>query len=174
MKKYKVICPLFNFQIPQVLLEPHEMSQEETKQYFEKLGKKIVERVSLVDGVKLRRISQEDFDDLRSLHFPISPEIRLSSSMFVLSTFVTTDENYEFETSQTMKDILLALRLLKPGYVSGSYVFYIDTSKKSLIQWSWNEERRREASALGYALKIEEIPTLKKIVKKIQKPTFLK
>ena len=173
MTQYKIICPLFSFQIPCVLIGHPEMSPEEVKSFFKELRRKLVEGFDLIDGVKVRRISKEDVEDLKSWLFPLPSEIRLSPNMFVLVKYSDKEER-DFETAQIMQNILLALRLLKGGYVSASYVFYIDASKRSLTQWSWNEERRRETWGQGYALDVEEIPVLQKLLRKIWNTNFAK
>jgi len=174
MKKYKVICPLYNFQIPNVLLGPHKLSPEEVMNFFKEQEKKLVEGINLVDGVKIRRISKEDLEDLKSMFFPLPSDIRLSSNMFVLAKCITGDA-HEFKTAQIMGNVVLAMRLLKSGYVSGSYVFYVLISeKRKMDSWVWNEERRRETWGLGYALNFDEIPALRKIVEKLQGVDFAK
>ena len=149
------------------------MSPEEVENFFKELRKKLVEGFDLIDGVKVRRISKEDVEDLKFWLFPLPSEIRLSPNTFVLVKYNDKEER-DFETAQIMQNILLALRLLKRGYVSASYVFYIDASERRLIQWSWNEERRRETWGHGYALDVEEIPALQKLLRKIRNTDFTK
>ena len=105
------------------------MSPEEVKNFFKELRKKLVEGLDLIDGVKVRRIRKEDVDDLKSLLLPLPSEIQFSPNMFVLVKYNDKEER-DFETAQIMQNILLALRLLKGGYVSASYVFYIDASER--------------------------------------------
>lgn len=183
MKKYKVICPLINFQIPwNVLIGPHKRTDEETKQLFKERREKAVEGVELIDGVKVRYISKEDLEDLKrepffSSFFPHEMREFISSGKFVLERIITTEESHEFETGNVIRSIILALRLLKGGCVFGSYMFYIRLSeKRGLAGWS-PVQNLNPQTPMGwnkYALDFEEIPDLKKLLKKIQRVDFSK
>jgi len=64
MVTFKVICPLINFQIPLMLVGHAEMTNEEVMNYFKEREKELTNGIELVDGLKIRRISKEDFEDL--------------------------------------------------------------------------------------------------------------
>jgi len=69
----------------------------------------------------------------------------------------------------------LALRLLKDGYVSGSFIYYISLSSKSqLTSWSKEEGPRLNYFGLNYTLNFDDIPTLKNLVRKLQGTDFSK
>lgn len=145
------------------------MTNEEAKKLVVERREKIVKGINLVDGVRIRLISKKDIEDLKT--FPsIPPDVRgrISTRMFVLEKRFTVKDRHAFETDKTMRDIVLALRLLKGGYVYGSYVFYILLSKKRrLVSWSCEEAHPR-GSRGGYSLNFDEIPALVKNIKRIQ------
>jgi len=181
LQKFKVICPLINFQIPwNVLFGPHKRTDEETNQLFKERREKVVEGVELIDGVKVRYISKEDLEDLKrepffSSFFPHEMRESISSEKFVLERIITTEESHKFETNNVIRSIILALRLLKGGWVFGNYVFYIRLSeKRGLTGWSQvqNLNPQTPVGWMKYVLDFEEIPDLKKLLKKIQKVDF--
>ena len=179
MKRYKVICPLINFQIPWgMLIGSHEMTAEESKQRFKERREKVAAGIDLTDGVKIRLISKEDLEDLkraydlfrfRDLREFISPNI------FVLEKFITAEERPDFEPDKFLRNIVLALRLLKGGYVYGSYVFYIQLNEKRELVSLYREQPLVSEAPMGwmkYVLDFEEIPYLKKLLKKVQRVDF--
>ena len=155
MKKYKVICPLINFQIQNVLIGNTKLSKAEIMNFSKEREKQLVKGIHLVDRVKIRRISKEDIEDLNTaFRSTLHPFKELSPYMFVLEKDITVKDEHNFETDQIMRNVVLALRLFKRGYVSGSYVFYILLSKKrQLKSWSREEEPRRLGGFM-YALKL--------------------
>jgi hypothetical protein len=171
LREYKVICPLLGFQIPVVLKGHPEYSREERDNYFEKLGTQLVEGIELVDGVRIRRMSKEDVEDINRYSQLIPSIMDLSSARFVLTRNVADEHN--FLTDPIMKKTVLGLRLLKDGYVSGNFIFYISLSDKSrIVDWSRDEGQRREYYGWGYALDFEEIPALKSLLEKLQRVDF--
>ena len=151
------------------------MSKEEVMNFLKEREKELVEGIDLFDGVKIRRISKEDLEDLKTPFLStLHPFKELAPHMFVLEKYITVEDEHAFQADTIMRNVVLALRLLKRGYVSGSYVFYILISKKrQLKSWSWEKEPRRP-SGIMYALNFDEIPGLKKIVEKIQGIYFTK
>ena len=178
MKTYKVICPLYNFQISNVLYGPHKLSPEEVTNLFEAREKELVEGIEVFEGVKVRRVSKEDLDIIKSSFFPLPPDTKVSPGMFVLEKYITTEDDRQYQLDTTMRNIVLAMRLLKKGYISGSCVFYIPTSEKvntlpfTAIEWSWEEGRKLETWGLKYALNFDDIANLKTLVEKIQSIDF--
>ena len=168
--KYKVICPLFSFQIPLVLMGPHEMSPDEVKNWFEERRKEITEGIELLEGLKLRTISEEDLEDFRTNPFLKAEGIRFSSRMFVLEKCIALKtSDHRFQVDELMKDTVLALRLLRNGYVTGNWIFYISiTDKRLLGGWSNYGTRKLNLIALDYALNFDEVPVLREILGKIR------
>lgn len=175
MKRYKVLCPLLNFKIQNVLMGKTKLTKEETMNLFREREKKLVEGIEIFDGIKARRISKEDFEDLNAPLFSAPHRFRrISAQIFVLEKYITVENGHDFSLDQIMRNIALALRLLRKGYVSGSYVFYILVSEeRRLTSWS-TEEEPREPEEYMYGLNYDEIPALKKLVKKIQSVDFEK
>lgn len=155
------------------------MTDEQVNEFFKKRGEQLVEGIDLIDGVRVRRISKEDFEDLNPSRFPFPRNLRdlISPRIFVLEKYVSAKEHDEFGADKTMRNVVLALRLLKGGYVYGSYVFYIrlpDKRMHALTSWYWNEQPIDEILGFGYALNFDEISHLKKLLKKMQAVDFSK
>lgn len=177
MKEYKVICPLINFQIQNVLFGSTGLSQEEIVNLLKKRKNELVKGIDLLDGIKIRRVSGEDMEDIKTYSFPlpIPPQMSISRSMFVLEKYISEEEEHRFEIHRVMLNGVLALRLLKKGNVWGGSVFCILVSeKRQLTSMSWEEEPIPESYGPGYVLKFDEIPALKKILEKVQGMDFTK
>jgi len=174
VKRYKVICPLINLNIPNVLIGHPELSPEEV---FREQEKKLVEGIDLFNGVKIRRISKEDLEDLKNSIFPLPLDTVVSPNMFVLEKYITTKDGHDFQLDQTMRNMILAMRLLKKGYVSGNAIFYILVSEKrefTSVEWSWEGGQRLEPLGFKYVFYFDEIPALKKKIEKTQGIDFAK
>jgi len=142
--------------------------------FFKEREKVLVEGIDLLDGVKIRRISKKDLEDLKNTPISLPPYTQVSPSMFVLEKSMTVERDHEFQPDKIMRNVVLALRLVKGGYVSGSYVFYILLSeKRQLFAWS-REEEPRPSDPFIYVLSFDEIPTVKKTLEKIQGIDFTK
>jgi len=177
LKRYKVICPLINFQIPwNVLIGPHERTAEESRRLFMERKEKVVRGINVVDGIKIRHISREDLEDLKTWPFLLPRGVAelISPRMFVLEKRIKVENGQGFDLHKAMQSIILSLRLLKSGAVFGSYIFHVLLSKKrQLTSWSYEEDRPR-TDYRTYVLDFEEVPRLRKIVKKIQSIDFSK
>ena len=140
--------------------------------------KELVEGIELFDGVRIRCISKEDLEDLRNSIFPLPSDKVISPSMFVLAKPIVTEDGHDFQLDRTMRNIILAMRLLKKGSVSGNCIFYILVSEKrkkfvsvelscdggyrSLELWSFSK----------WVLYFDEIPDLRKKVSQVQSINF--
>ena len=174
MAKYKVFCPLNNFNIPLVLYGRHK----ESGKILRERDNQLADGVHICDDIKLRRVSKEDLDDLKSgASFPFPSSVKLSSNMFVLETHIPTDRGTPYTPlEEAMRNIILAMRLLKKGYVSTSGIFYILISERRQLE-TWSIEDRSTLAdwlASGYYLEFEEIPHLQKLVEMIQGLDFEK
>jgi len=142
---------------------------------LKKREKQLVEGIDLFNGVKARRTSKEDFEDFKATPMFLALSKKIPLGMFVLEKYITIEKEHEFDIDQIMRNIVLALRLLKKGYVYGSLVVYILVSEKRLLtSSSIDEQQRQELLGYRYTLNFDEIPTLKKLIKKIQKINFSK
>lgn len=136
---------------------------------------KVVKGINLVNGIKIRHISKEDLEELKTYPFPYPTDMRglISPHMFVLAKQVKVEKGQVFGLREVMENIILSLRLLKGGLVFGSYTFHVLLSKKRHVtSWSYEEDRPR--NAISYVLDFEEVPRLRKIVRKIQGVDFSK
>lgn len=175
LKEYKVICPLINFQIPNILTGPFKITTEEIGKILHNRKEQLIKGIEIIDGVKIRRISKEDIDEIKRYPFTIPSIESLSSVQFVLEKNIIVDKQHDFQVDSIMRNTILALRLLKPGYVSGNYIFYISLSGKSrLTEWSREEGQRLNYLGFPYVLNFDDIPTLKSLVRKLQKIDFTK
>ena len=173
MKKYKAICPLIGFQIPWNVLTGHaDLSREETKAIFEKQRERVVEGINLLKGVKIRLASKEDLADLNTICFdPFGPREKYSPNTFVMVKHYEGRMNPEHE--QIMRNTVLALRLLKRGYVSSGHIFHILLTKNRVALTSIGERRPRRF-VYNYGLEFKEIKELRRILKKLQAVDFTK
>lgn len=88
---------------------------------------------------------------------------------------ITVDKQHDFQLDPIMRNIILALKLFKPGYVSGNYIFYIFLFEESrLTDWSREEGQRLDYLGFPYVLNFDDIPALKKLVRKLQRVDFCK
>ena len=149
---------------------------EESRRLFREQREKVVKGIDLVDGVKIRLISKEDLEDLKTwpaFHPPGILEL-ISPRMFVLEKHIEVEKERGFDLHKAMQSIILSLRLLKGGIVFGSYAFHVLLSKKrQLTSWSYEEDRPR-TDFRTYILNFEEVPRLKKLAKKILHIDFSK
>ena len=118
-----------------MLLRPPEMTDEEVKRIFKERKEKIVKGIDLVEGVKIRQISKEDLEDLKTYPFPFPSDMRglISPRTFVLEKQTKVKKGQVFGLREVMQDIILSLRLLKEGLVFGSFTFYVLLSKKRQV-----------------------------------------
>ena len=71
MKRYKVICPLIGFQIPNVLIGPHEMTDKEVRNFFKEREKQLykegkIGKKQIATELKLRGIEHNKAYYLRN------------------------------------------------------------------------------------------------------------
>lgn len=174
-----MICPLYHFQIQNVLYG-HKLTEEDSINLLREREKQLVEGIDISEGVKVRRISKEDIEHFKSNPFVIPSYTALTIDMFVLEKLITTEDGHDFQADATMRNIVLSLRLLKSGYVSGASVFYIsleerDTAKLFIpIECSWEEGRKLDIYGFKYSLDFDKVKDLKELVGKIQSIDFAK
>jgi hypothetical protein len=178
VKQYKVICPLINFQVSNILIGHTNLSDKETLNLLREREKELVEGIELFDGVKIRRISKEDIEDLKNSIFPLPSDKVISPNMFTLVKHIITEDGPNFLLDNTIWHIILAMRLLKKGDVSGNCIFYILISEKLekfvSIDLSCEGSYRSVEPWLSttYVLYLDEISALKKKVSQIQSINF--
>ena len=123
----------------------------------------------------IRRFSKEDSDDLKTApRFFLPPHLRITPNQFVLEKYVTDEDKDYHEIHNIMLNAVLALRLLKKGSVRGRSLFHILLSdKRQLTSRSWEPEPDFELLyGSTYVLNYEEIPELKRLLKKILHTDF--
>lgn len=169
MKAYKVFCPLINFQI---VVEPKlkDLSEKERTDLRERLEKQLVEGVEIYEGVRIRRRSGVDVEDIMlDSSIPMPKEVAETCSFVLEKCFVSEHEIDRF--MGVMRDIVLGLRLLKRGYVSGSDVFCIVVSEKRLLYYHMFS-RRRQWPGAAYVLSLDALPVLGKLIKAVEGVDF--
>lgn len=171
MTKRKVICPVYNLDVQKWFFHQYElakMSPIEAKKIVEEREKQLVDGIELFDGIILRRISKVDIKLLQSRQY-FTPSFKLSFGMFILVKKLLVDD--KFETSKKMFDIILALRLLREGYISGSDVIYFIETKKGNYQYSgsaFSESPRRWEHIGDYHLNFEDFSPLSELIHRIE------
>jgi len=156
-----------------VLIGHTKLTSEESDAIFRKRRKKVVEGINLIEGVKIRLASKEDLEDLNTRCFSaFEPTEKYSPQTFVLIKHYKGKTDFKFE--RVMRNVILALRLLKEGYVSAGYIFHILLPEKRSLALTTLAERPRRRITLKYTLEFDEIPILRRILKKIQAVDFTK
>lgn len=169
MKKYKVICPLYGFQIQRGFMVPVGMPNDKVTQVLNARIKQLAEGIELFDGIKVRGVSREDIEDFsrKPWRFLLPRGTVISSDMFVLEKFILKEGVPDLELAQSMRNIVLAMRLLKRGHVSFQNIFFILMDEKRQLN-AWTHEGRIGSQFDGYILDFDEIPHLQEMVKKVQ------
>lgn len=164
-----IICPLFYFQISQVLYGNH--SPEETKQYFINLRKKIKEGIEILEDIKIRLINKKELDGLRK-----SPMFGLFDGFFsglTLRTYILEILVEKGDISQIERrifHILLALRLFKTGGVFCKIFWEMENFKIGTL--AMLDPPIPDYVPFGYSLRIEEVKKLRKLAEKVEKIDF--
>lgn len=158
-----------------MLIGHPEWSPNDIMRYFQERAKEEKEGIELCEGIKLRRISVEDLEDLKSVPFMV-PSHMISPDLFVLEKYVTDEDKDYHEIHNIMLNSVLALRLLKSGDVMGRSIFRILllNEKRQLTGRTWEPEPNFELH-LGdsYALNHEEIPSLRGLLEQVLHTDFV-
>lgn len=155
-----------------------DLSSRERINLLRDREEELVEGIELFDGVRMRRISEEDLEDFRSSIFSLPSDKVVSHRMFILEKYITVKDDHDFQLDQTMRNMILAMRLLKKGHVSGSCIFYILVSEKRKkfvpIEWSCAGGYRSLElwSSDKYHLSFDEMPAVIRKVSEIQSIDF--
>ena len=172
MKKIRVICPLLNFQVQNMLYSKGELSQEEIKSILIERNTQIINGIELYKDIKIRQFTKDDIKNFRAYPFMSfhSLDKHISTRTFMLEKTIESDENEKSKTAKLMRNIVLALRLLKEGHIYGDDVFNFDAEKGTFSSWSREGlPPISEIMGMGYGLNFEDIPQLKEMINKIQK-----
>lgn len=154
-----------------MIIKPN-LSSEESKTLFEEQRRKVVKGIHLISGVRIRLATKEDLEDLNTICLNLSGSTdKYPSQTFVL---VKSFKDRTGNLDELMKNIVLALRLLKGGYVSRGHIFHILLPKKHSLALTTFGERPRRYTPIKYGLEFEEIPNLRKLLKKMQAVDFNK
>jgi hypothetical protein len=167
------VCPIFGFQISQVL--KGRFSEEESREYFKRLFEKFNNGIQLTDEVKLRRMNNSDFDQLKkSLPLGLDNTFsQLSHNTFVIEFAINSEwNNYE----STINEILLAMRLFKTGKIYSNVIWHKNDTLMTYLPWINSSDYPFGISGISYnyEVKIEEVEDIKKILEKIKKSELTK
>jgi hypothetical protein len=151
------------------------MSEEEAKDYRESIDVDLIFGIDLRNGVVLRKFLMEDFG---KAHWKTITSLlpSLSLAEFTLEKRVRDENGLEFQRlrphiHKALGKTVLALRLLKPGYIAGNFIFDVAVrlaERNQLISWTIEAKQRTHSHGPSYALQSSEIPELANLLKKIQ------
>lgn len=166
MTKRKVLCPLFGLNIQHPYFYKTKRSPSQIKKDYDDREIQLRNGIELVDGINIRRISDEDIKLLQpKLYF----YARLFSQMFILEKHFSVDD--KFANSETMIDIVTALRLFQGGYVCGSEAIYFIETEKGDFRFSGSrisESSGRREHYPFYTLNFDDFAPLKNLIHRIQ------
>lgn len=151
------------------------MPPEQVKSYLKEQKEKVIQGLKIINGIKVRLISEEDINDLKRSHLLLPRNLSdlISPRMFVLEKNVKIKEGEMFDYCTEMQNIILSLRLLKSGALFGSFVFCILVAeKRQLDGWSEDYYPNTRLGAQQYFLEIKELPQVRKIIRKIASVDF--
>ena len=163
-----MICPIYNLNIQSGFFHQNDLSANEVRNIFKEREKKLVNGIELIDGIIIRRISKEDVKLLQPRQY-FTPYFKLSPGMFILEKKISTND--KFKTSKKMFEIILALRLLREGYVSGSGVIYFIETKKGNYRDSssaFSESPRKWEQIRNSYLNFEDFSPLIELIHRIE------
>jgi len=169
---FMAICPLFNFEISEVLVGNH--TREETTEYFNALRKRIEQGIEILNNVKIRRIKKEDIDRIRE--FGISPPMAGIFSRINMRTFVIEILLKELNIKKILLKIykvLLAMRLHRASDIFCKVIWFEKKSKVNtltMLDSPIPEPHARTRSP--HSMEITEFEELKKLANKIDKIDF--
>jgi hypothetical protein len=138
------------------MLPGHTGSLEETRSIFKARRERVVDGIDLFEGVKVRLVSKEDIEVFKSsiIMTALLPSyMNISRDNFVLEKYLTIKNVPDPQVDETLRNIVLAMRLFKKGYVSFKGIFYILLSENPQI----------EAISFGEAQIHPDIPPMKDI-----------
>lgn len=153
-------------------------NSSEGKMAFKDRQEQFIEGVELVDDVRIRLVSKEDIECLKSSLFGSPNDLLklISTKTYLLEQDLIEEQSHEFKSDKLMRNIVLAINLFKEGYTHGDDVFYFEESqKRELAGWS-REGPLVAAKEMGlvYVLDLEEMPKLRQFVKKFINMDFTK
>jgi len=166
---FRAICPLFNFEIPEVLFRNHTCM--ENVEHFETLRKRIEKGIKILTDVKIRQIRKEDLDSIRK--FGISPPMAGIFSRVNVRTFVIEILLKELNIEKTLLiiyEVLLALRLHRANDIFCKVVWFEKKSKVKTL--TIIDSPLPEIIGSPYSIKTNEIIEIRKLANKIDKIDF--
>ena len=126
--------------------------------------------IDLFDGMKLRLLSQEDVEILLTSSHLLHGTLLLPGTPVLEKCVNDKDKDYQ-RIDETMRNGVLALRLLKGGIVQADSLFFILVSEEGqrlAVKSSGNEPILQNLRQ-EYALKFDEIAELRSILEKVHK-----
>lgn len=177
LKKIRLVCPLLNFQIQNIIYSKGERPHEETTAILVERHNKIINGIELFEDVIIRPFNHQDIIDINSGFLFSFTGLReyISTNSYLLEKIITPEEGQVQKTQKQMRNIVLALRLLQKEHVYGDDVFCLDSESGHCLSWS-REGLPPTPTGIGtkYALNFDDISQLKKIIDKVQKVDFQK
>ena len=178
MEKYRLVCPLLNFNIQNYFFSKGEIPDDEIHKILEDRNRQIIAGIDIFKGIKIKPFTAKDIEDLSSspLFFAF-PDLKkyFSTKNFLLEKIITAEDEKKGLTKKVMQNIVLALRLFKEGHVYGEDFFCFKYDKGYLDSLSReNPLPSHDVMGSTFALDFVEINNLKKLVKKIQRVDFEK
>jgi len=162
----KAICPLFNFQIPEVSTgRPHE----EAMKYLRMLRRKCEEGIEVLDNVRIRRIRKEDLEGVRKwgmVAYYADIFSRINASTFVIEIPQRDLDMKEIESK--IHNILLAMRLHKMGSVYCMIMWFLENSKYDM-KLAILDTHVSDMMGGQYYVEIGEFQEIRKLAEQIDK-----
>ena len=153
-----------------------ELSSNEVLDIFKKREKQFMKGFELANGVILKKITIDDLKLLNNSPFIFRPTNGFKSNLFLLEKQFN-DQILKTNIYREIRNVVIALRLLKEGSVSGNYFYEIMiTDGVKRIPSAKMEQCPRLFGKLGYPYFFTEsdIPALNEIMSKIQLVDFTK
>jgi hypothetical protein len=155
------------------------LSRAEIDKLWEARKKDLEIGFEVFNGVRLKHISEQDYDVLERGLWMLPPDAEVRSNMFVLEKDAVVEEHHDFQLNNLMANIVFAFRLLKKNYVSGNAVLYVPKQSgephPTPIEWSSGGQRKLDTlGAMSYVFKFEELPELKELIQKVQNLDLVK
>jgi hypothetical protein len=175
MNRYKVVSPLFNFEIINMVRSPEGAPESHATKRLKEQEEQLVKGVDLLEGVKIRYITKADHEDFRNFGFFILPHTTFAKVTFVIANDDASGAQSHYQVHEIIRKIVLALRLFKGDYVSADpFLSLLLNGERRLVGMSWDGGPKPGALGRKYSLTFDEIPELKKIVEKLLSIDFAK
>lgn len=178
MQEFMVVCPLFNFQVVNMVFNLHnELSDKEINNILNLQNDKIEKGFKLTENLKLRLITQEDVEGIkRSLQYSLLSIVNLQTQNFNHYTFVISgiSDSATKETSQIIELIqnaVFTMKLFGTGYLFSNNIFIYERHgglEKPLPLKKCFDENFQYKKGTTYQLNVPEINELIALIRKTE------